>query len=92
MFAEGEKRLKEEIKREMHDAVIESALRSPQTSPRRGAEVVRLRGEIIRSFAKRIANRLGRDTSRFLTGLGAHHAAARYDQDRLRPADDRPPI
>jgi carboxylate-amine ligase len=48
MFAEGEKRLKEEIKREMHDAVIEvgTPICANVTEARR--EVSRLRSEIIR--------------------------------------------
>ena len=48
LFAEGEKRLKDEIKREMHDPVIEvgTPICANVTEARR--EVVRLRGEIIR--------------------------------------------
>src|SRR5438046_984560 len=48
LFAEGEKRLKDEIKREMHDPVIEvgTPICANVTEARR--EVTRLRGEIIR--------------------------------------------
>jgi len=48
MFAEGEKRLKDEIKREMHDPVIE--IGTPICADVREAhqQVTRLRGEIIR--------------------------------------------
>jgi carboxylate-amine ligase len=48
MFAEGEKRLKEEIKREMHDPVIEvgTPICEDVTEARR--EITRLRGEIIK--------------------------------------------
>ena len=48
MFAEGEKRLKDEIKREMHEAVIEvgTPICSNVTEARQ--QVTRLRGEIIR--------------------------------------------
>src|SRR5438105_15082760 len=48
MFAEGEKRLKDEIKREMHEPVIEigTPICSDVNEARR--QVTRLRGEIIR--------------------------------------------
>src|SRR5437016_6205424 len=48
MFAEGEKRLKEEIKREMHDPVIEVGTPICQNVTEARREVTRLRGEIIR--------------------------------------------
>ncbi|HEY3055571.1 MAG TPA: carboxylate-amine ligase [Thermoanaerobaculia bacterium] len=48
MFAEGEKRLKDEIKREMHDAVIEVGTPICQNVDHARREVVRLRGEIIK--------------------------------------------
>ena len=48
MFAEGEKRLKEEIKREMHDPVIEVGTPICQNVSHARREVLRLRGEIIR--------------------------------------------
>src|SRR3989442_4629571 len=48
MFAEGEKRLKEEIKREMHDAVIEVGTPICRNVTEARREVIRLRGEIIR--------------------------------------------
>jgi carboxylate-amine ligase len=47
MFAEGEKRLKEEIKREMHDPVIEVGTPICANIAEARREVVRLRGEII---------------------------------------------
>src|SRR5207253_6246683 len=48
LFAEGEKRLKDEIKREMHDAVIEVGTPICRNVTEARTEVVRLRGEIIR--------------------------------------------
>jgi len=48
MFAEGEKRLKDEIKREMHDPVIEIGTPICQDIEEARVQVTRLRGEIIR--------------------------------------------
>src|SRR5256885_6666583 len=48
MFAEGEKRLKEEIKREMHEAVIEVGTPICRNVSEARREVTRLRTEIIR--------------------------------------------
>jgi carboxylate-amine ligase len=48
MFAEGEKRLGEQIKREMHEAVIEVGTPICQNVQEARREVTRLRGEIIR--------------------------------------------
>jgi carboxylate-amine ligase len=48
MFAEGEKRLKDEIKREMHEAVIEVGTPICQNVAEARSQVSRLRGEIIR--------------------------------------------
>src|SRR5689334_2062742 len=48
MFAEGEKRLKDEIKREMHDPVIEVGTPICRDVSEAHREVTRLRGEIIR--------------------------------------------
>src|SRR5207253_9904166 len=48
LFAEGEKRLKEEIKREMHDSVIEVGTPICRNVAEARREVTRLRGEIIR--------------------------------------------
>jgi carboxylate-amine ligase len=48
MFAEGEKRLKEEIKREMHDPVIEVGTPICKNVTEARREITRLRGEIIR--------------------------------------------
>jgi carboxylate-amine ligase len=48
MFAEGEKRLKEEIKREMHEAVIEVGTPICRDVTEARQQVTRLRGEIIR--------------------------------------------
>ena len=48
LFAEGEKRLKDEIKREMHDPVIEVGTPICQNVKEARREVTRLRGEIIR--------------------------------------------
>jgi carboxylate-amine ligase len=47
MFAEGEKRLKEEIKRELHDPVIEVGTPICANISEARREVTRLRGEII---------------------------------------------
>src|ERR1700746_2457372 len=48
LFTEGEKRLKDEIKREMHDAVIEVGTPICSNVAEARREVTRLRGEIIR--------------------------------------------
>src|SRR5918911_2428961 len=48
LFAEGEKRLKDEIKREMHDPVIEVGTPICRNVAEARREVTRLRGEIIR--------------------------------------------
>jgi len=48
LFAEGEKRLKDEIKREMHDSVIEVGTPICRNVAEARREVTRLRGEIIR--------------------------------------------
>jgi carboxylate-amine ligase len=48
LFAEGEKRLKDEIKREMHDPVIEVGTPICRDVGEARREVTRLRGEIIR--------------------------------------------
>lgn len=48
MFAEGEKRLKDEIKREMHDAVIEVGTPICSDIAHARREVTRLRGEIVK--------------------------------------------
>jgi len=48
MFAEGEKRLKDEIKREMHDPVIEIGTPICKDVREAHQQVTRLRGEIIR--------------------------------------------
>src|SRR5688572_24605846 len=47
LFAEGEKRLKDEIKREMHDPVIEVGTPICQNVDHARREIVRLRREII---------------------------------------------
>src|SRR6185295_20284429 len=47
LFAEGEKRLKDEIKREMHDAVIEVGTPICQNIGEARREITRLRREII---------------------------------------------
>src|SRR5512141_2961651 len=47
LFAEGEKRLKDEIKREMHDPVIEIGTPICRNVTEARTEVTRLRGEII---------------------------------------------
>ena len=48
LFAEGEKRLKDEIKREMHDSVIEVGTPICRNVDEARREVTRLRSEIIR--------------------------------------------
>src|ERR671926_612844 len=48
LFAEGEKRLKDEIKREMHDPVIEVGTPICRDVSEARREVTRLRGEIIK--------------------------------------------
>src|SRR5207253_8118356 len=47
MFAEGEKRLKDEIKREMHDPVIEVGTPICKNVAEAQREITRLRSEII---------------------------------------------
>jgi carboxylate-amine ligase len=81
LFAEGEKRLKDEIKREMHDPVIEvgTPICSDVAHARR--EVTRLRGEIVK---------LVRESGLRIAAAGTHPIthwkdveitpAARYDQ------------
>ena len=81
LFAEGEKRLKDEIKREMHDPVIEVGTPICRDVEEARREVTRLRGEIIR---------LTRDNGLRIAAAGTHpisHWAdvmmtggARYDQ------------
>ncbi len=81
MFAEGEKRLKEEIKREMHDPVIEVGTPICANVAEARKEVTRLRGEIIR---------LTRENGLRIAAAGTHPishwkdvaitSAARYDQ------------
>src|SRR5713226_75362 len=81
MFAEGEKRLKEEIKREMHDPVIEVGTPICKNVTEARREVMRLRGEIIR---------LVRENDLRIAAAGTHPIshwasvpitpAARYDQ------------
>ncbi len=81
MFAEGEKRLKEEIKREMHDPVIEVGTPICQDVAHARREVLRLRGEIIR---------LTKENGLRIAAAGTHPishwknvsmtSAARYDQ------------
>src|SRR5258708_13869627 len=48
LFTEGEKRLKEEIKREMHDPVIEVGTPICADVAHARREVTRLRGEIVK--------------------------------------------
>src|ERR1051325_7789538 len=58
LFAEGEKRLKEEIKREMHDPVIGVGTPICRDISHACQEVTRLRGEIsrlLREYGLRIA-------------------------------------
>ena len=81
MFAEGEKRLKEEIKREMHDPVIEVGTPICQDVQHARREVTRLRGEIIK---------LTKENGLRIAAAGTHPIshwanvsmtpAARYDQ------------
>jgi glutamate---cysteine ligase / carboxylate-amine ligase len=81
MFAEGEKRLKDEIKREMHEAVIEVGTPICRNVGEARREVTRLRGEIIR---------LTRENGLRIAAAGTHPisswqsvpitSAARYDQ------------
>src|SRR5438874_5996650 len=81
LFAEGEKRLKDEIKREMHEAVIEVGTPICRNVTEARAEVTRLRGEIIR---------LTRENGLRIAAAGTHPIshwktvpitqAARYDQ------------
>jgi carboxylate-amine ligase len=81
LFAEGEKRLKDEIKREMHDPVIEVGTPICQNVTHARREVVRLRGEIIR---------LTRESGLRIAAAGTHPIShwsnvaitpsARYDQ------------
>ncbi|HEY6844247.1 MAG TPA: carboxylate-amine ligase, partial [Thermoanaerobaculia bacterium] len=63
LFAEGEKRLKDEIKREMHDAVIEVGTPICRNVSDARREVTRLRGEIIR---------LTRDNGLRIAAAGTH--------------------
>ncbi|HEV2719517.1 MAG TPA: carboxylate-amine ligase, partial [Thermoanaerobaculia bacterium] len=81
LFAEGEKRLKDEIKREMHDPVIEVGTPICANVAEARAQVTRLRGEIIR---------LARENGLRIAAAGTHPIshwatvpitqAARYDQ------------
>jgi len=81
LFAEGEKRLKDEIKREMHDPVIEIGTPICRDVSEAHREVTRLRGEIIR---------LARENGMRIAAAGTHPIshwanveitpAARYDQ------------
>jgi len=81
LFAEGEKRLKEEIKREMHDPVIEVGTPICRNVSEARREVTRLRGEIIR---------LAKESNLRIAAAGTHPIthwanvlmtpAARYDQ------------
>src|SRR5947209_12096445 len=81
LFAEGEKRLKDEIKREMHDPVIEVGTPICRNVAEARTEVTRLRGEIIR---------LARESGLRIAAAGTHPIshwatieitpAARYDQ------------
>src|SRR5438045_3340242 len=81
LFAEGEKRLKDEIKREMHDPVIEIGTPICRDVAEARREVTRLRGEIIR---------LVRGAGLRIASAGTHPIthwkdveitpAARYDQ------------
>ncbi|HKO54323.1 MAG TPA: carboxylate-amine ligase [Thermoanaerobaculia bacterium] len=81
LFAEGEKRLKEEIKREMHDPVIEVGTPICRDIGEARREVTRLRGEI---------SRLLRENGLRIAAAGTHPIshwsnvpmtpAARYDQ------------
>ncbi|HVG22865.1 MAG TPA: carboxylate-amine ligase [Thermoanaerobaculia bacterium] len=81
MFAEGEKRLKDEIKREMHDAVIEVGTPICRNIDEARREITRLRREIIT---------LTRENGLCIAAAGTHPishwssvpitAHARYDQ------------
>src|ERR1041384_4681567 len=81
LFAEGEKRLKDEIKREMHDPVIEVGTPICRNVEEAQREVTRLRREIIN---------LTRSNGRRIAAAGTHPIshwatvpitpAARYDQ------------
>jgi carboxylate-amine ligase len=81
MFAEGEKRLKDEIKREMHDAVIEVGTPICQNVAHARREVTRLRWEIVK---------LTKESGLRIAAAGTHPIshwsnvaitpAARYDQ------------
>src|SRR5215210_9400115 len=81
MFAEGEKRLKDEIKREMHDAVIEVGTPICRNIGEARREITRLRREIIS---------LTRENGLRIAAAGTHPIshwkdvpitpAARYDQ------------
>jgi carboxylate-amine ligase len=81
LFAEGEKRLKDEIKREMHDAVIEVGTPICQNIAEARREITRLRREIIT---------LTGENGLFIAAAGTHPishwsnvpitAHARYDQ------------
>jgi carboxylate-amine ligase len=81
LFAEGEKRLKDEIKREMHDPVIEVGTPICANVAEARQQVTRLRGEIIR---------LTRENGLRIAAAGTHPishwatvpitSAARYDQ------------
>src|SRR5512142_323327 len=81
LFAEGEKRLKDEIKREMHDPVIEVGTPICRNVEEARREVTRLRSEIIR---------LTRDNGLRIAAAGSHRIshwanipitdAPRYDQ------------
>jgi carboxylate-amine ligase len=81
MFAEGEKRLKDEIKREMHDPVIEVGTPICANVAEARTEVTRLRSEIIR---------LTRENGLRIAAAGTHPishwatvpitSAARYDK------------
>jgi carboxylate-amine ligase len=81
LFAEGEKRLKDEIKREMHDPVIEVGTPICRNVAEARREVTRLRGEI---------SRLLRENGLRIAAAGTHPIshwkdvpitpAARYDQ------------
>src|SRR6201986_2512456 len=81
LFAEGEKRLKEEIKREMHDPVIEVGTPICRDIAEARREETRLRGEL---------SRLLRENGLRIAAAGTHPishwsnvpmtSAARYDQ------------
>jgi carboxylate-amine ligase len=81
LFAEGERRLKDEIKREMHEAVIEVGTPICRNVSEARREVTRLRGEI---------SRLTRENGLRIAAAGTHPishwanvpitSAARYDK------------